>query len=427
MSGPVIELHPAQSIIFHSDARFKVVAAGRRFGKSHLAAVTLLVAAMEDVNWAGFNLNEGHEVYYIAPTFEQGKKIMWPKLKELGLHLVQSVHENTGVMTLKNGRRISVKGADRPDSLRGIGLSHVVLDEYATMKEEVWDEIIRPALMDVKGTALFIGTPKGKNHFYQTYLKGFDNEEPEYESFEFTSEDNPFLPTEELKYMKDNYSTELYRQELLAKFQSGGGKILNPNWFKISKTEPEDGFYIVTVDPAGFSQEGIGKRGKLKLLDYTAIVSCKVHRDGWYIKNIDYGRWDVRETALRIIKAAVDCGSPEVGIERGMAKNAIMPYLEDEMLRIGRSFQITDLSHGGKSKPDRIRWALQGRAENGRIVLNKGNWNEEFLDQAADFPSRLSHDDLIDALAYVDQIATPIYGSSEVMQYWQPLDEVAQF
>ena len=155
-------LHESQLEIFESPARFKVVAAGRRFGKSHLAAVELIVHALQMTNTAGYDIHD-KEVYYIAPTFEQGKKIMWPKLKEMAKYadqggVIESTVENVATLRLINGRSISIRGADRPDTLRGVGLSYVVMDEYAFMKEQVWSMIIRPALADVEGEALFIGT-----------------------------------------------------------------------------------------------------------------------------------------------------------------------------------------------------------------------------------------------------------------------------
>ena len=168
------DLHEAQLEIFNHPSRFKVVAAGRRFGKSYLAAVTLLLEALKDTSESGKEL-QNKEVYYIAPTFEQAKKIMWPLIKSLGRlekegGVIASTYENTAVATLINGRRISIKGADRPDSLRGVGISYAVLDEYAFMKPDVWELIISPALADVEGGAMFIGTPEGKNHFYDLWV-----------------------------------------------------------------------------------------------------------------------------------------------------------------------------------------------------------------------------------------------------------------
>ena len=203
-----VSLHPGQRAIHNSKAKYKVVAAGRRFGKSHLAAVELILAALQTEH-NGIPLTSQHEVYYVAPTFDQGKRIMWPKLKQLGRFaheggLIEKVHENTGVVTLINGRQISIKGTDKPDSLRGIGLSYVVLDEYADMKPNVWDEILLPALMDVGGDALFIGTPRGKNHFYEKFQEALLDTSGEWEAFSFHSKDNPTRPEKEVQRLYNN-------------------------------------------------------------------------------------------------------------------------------------------------------------------------------------------------------------------------------
>ncbi len=98
-----------------------------------------------------------------------------------------------------------------------------------------------------------------------------------------------------------------------------------------------------------------------------------------------------------------------VAIEKGALKNAVSPYLMDLMKAKQRFFRIDEVTHGNQRKTDRIIWALQGRFENGAITLNRGEWNNEFLDQIFQFPSPLTHDDLIDSLAYIDQIAKTAY------------------
>jgi hypothetical protein len=416
-------MHEAQLVIYNSPARFKVVAAGRRFGKSYLACMMLLLEGLKDshigpVTGRRFDLAL-KEVYYVAPTFEQAKKIMWPLLKELGRKVIASTIENTATCTLTNGRRISIKGADRPDSLRGIGLSYVVMDEYAFMKEEVWDKIIRPALSDVEGSALFIGTPDGKNHFYQLYNEASDIHTYqtgilEWEAFTFKSVDNPKLSPEEVDAARRKLSRENFRQEYEASFTEGSGKIFNSSWWKFVDEAPGPGSYYMACDLAGFSKEGIGKKGTLKLRDQHAIAIIKAGTWGWFVEDIRYGQWDVRETALRILEAYRDYRPAAVGIEKGSLKNAVQPYMDDEMRRLDTYFTVFELTHGNQQKPDRIRWALQGRAEKGRIYLKKdADYLRDFLDQAADFPNPLAHDDLIDAVAYIDQLASTVYYDTE--------------
>ena len=364
------------------------------------------------------------EVYYVAPTFEQGKKIMWPLLKKIGASLISQKYENTGELVLVNGRRISLKGADRPDSLRGVGLSYVVLDEYAFMKEEVWEMIILPALSRVEGGAMFIGTPDGKNHFWELYIKGLSGH-PDWKSWHFKSADNPHLPAKEIEAARERMSADRFRQEMEANFEGGAGVLLTRDMLPVVSAVPYPHDRYIAVDLAGFESAEGGR--KIKKLDEHAIAVVAVHAEGWCIEDIIHGQWDTRETALRIVKAFRDYRPIRIGIEKGMAKNAVMPYLNDEMVRFKTFFTVEEMSHGNKRKTDRIAWALQGRAEKGRLQLLKGDWNRQFIEQAEDFPSPLVHDDLIDAVAYIDQIADPWFEGQDVIDNWVPLDEVSGY
>jgi len=415
-----VQLHPAQLEIFNSTARFKVVSAGRRFGKSRLAAWILIIKALQ---------SESKDVFYIGPTFQQAKDIMWNMLKEL-LHdtdLIETTHENTATMKLVNGRRISLKGSDRPDTLRGVGLAYVVLDEYASMKVEVWEQIIRPTLSDVKGGALFIGTPAGKNHFYDLYLEAEKDED--WEAFQYTSIDNPLIDPKEVEVAKRTMSTQAFRQEFEASFVSFTGGIFKNEWIKYDENEPEEGNFVIAVDPAGF--EAVEKERGLKgsKLDETAISIVKIHGDKWWVKDILHGRWNIKETASKILQAAIENQATTVGIESGALKNAILPYLQDEMRTQGRWVVITDVTHGGKKKADRITWALQGRLEHGKITFNRNtNWNGELETQLIEFPSKGTHDDIIDSLAYIDQVSVADFMHTiEIEEEWEPYDDVAGY
>lgn len=435
-----VSLHAGQVAIYNSSARFKVVAAGRRFGKSHFAACMLGIAALQTESDRGYALTAEHGVYYIAPTFDQAKRVMWPKLREILGFKPQGgfiVRENTneGWMELVSGRRIYIKGADNPDSLRGIALSYVVMDEYADMKADVWQMIIRPALGDVEGGALFIGTPKGKNHFFQLFMNAMERPRPkelepdednpwdEWEAFHFKSLDNPFLSKKEVRAMAldmSSQSLEAVRQELEASFISGSGTHLKPEWFKIVDGLPsssEYGQWVVTVDLAGYSDKKNARR------DESVICSTFVCPEGWYVNDIQHGQWDVREVALRIVKTMSRYSGATLGIEKGVLMQAVLPYLEDYMREFGRYFTPHPCSHGNTRKLDRIVWALQGRAQRGMIHLVQGEWNGWFLDQCADLGDPLSHDDGPDALAYVDQLASTVYiDPDEFEDTWQPLD-----
>jgi len=411
-----VDLHPAQLEIFNSTARFKAVAAGRRFGKSRLAAWILLIKALQ---------SDSKDVFYIGPTFQQAKDIMWAMLKELGDELISAAHENTAVLTLINGRKIYLKGSDRPDTLRGVGLAYVVLDEYASMKPNVWEQIIRPTLADVRGGAMFIGTPAGKNHFYDIYTDALELDD--WEAFQFNSTDNPFIPEDEIEAARTSMSSMSFRQEFEASFETFTGGVFKEEWFK-KAPEPEEGSYVIAIDPAGF--ESIEKERNLKRsrLDETAIAIVKIDRDKWWVKDILHGRWNIKETAKKILTSAVKVESSTVGIETGSLRNAIMPYLEDEMRTQGQYVSIIEMRHGGKKKSERIVWALQGRMEHGQISFNEDVDWKSFVSQMVDFPNRLSHDDMLDALAYIDQVSVADFAHTiELEEEWEPEDEVAGY
>jgi len=416
--------HPAQKEIYESPARFKVVAAGRRFGKSYLAAMLMLMygSQTEHVGLSGKVYDVSMKpIYYVGPTFEQAKRIMWDLIQSLGGPMITKTHENSATITLINGRKIIIKGADDPNSLRGLGYHFVVMDEYAFMKPEVWSKIVRPALTDVEGHALFIGTPEGENHFFDLFVEARTTGLPMWQAWQFTTLDNPTLDRGEVLQAKNQLSSVEFAQEYEANFATAQGSVFNSKWWNISDVEPLEGDYYIAIDLAGFANAGSLTRKELKIRDESAIAVVKASPDGWYVKDIIHGMWDVRRTALEIMSAYRTYRPVMLGIERGMAKNAVMPYLEDEMRRLNVFYVIQELTHGNQKKADRIRWALQGRAEKGRITLNDADWTKKFVKQASDFPSSLAHDDLLDAVSYVDQMAQTIYLDPRMASFDQPI------
>jgi hypothetical protein len=280
-------------------------------------------------------------------------------------------------------------------------------------------------LADVKGSALFIGTPAGKNHFFDLYKDAQDDDD--WDSFQFMSIDNPFLPATEIEASKKNMSTMSFRQEFEASFETFSGGIFKEEWFKVDE-EPEEGNYVIAIDPAGY--EAVEKERNLKRsrLDETAIAIVKIDRDKWWVRDILHGRWNIKETAKKILYSAIKVESATVGIETGSLRNAILPYLEDEMRTEGKWVSIIELRHGGKKKNDRITWALQGRMEHGQITFNSERDWKVFTGQMMDFPNRLAHDDLLDALAYIDQVSVADFAHSiELDDDWHPLDLISGY
>lgn len=408
-----------QQEVFNDKHRFKVVAAGRRCGKSRLSAVTLLIE--------GLNCPDGSSVMYVAPTLGQARTIIWDLLHELGRPVIKSSHVNNLEITLINGRKILVRGADNPDSLRGVSLTYLVLDECAFVKQDVWEKILRAALSDKKGRALFISTPSGRNWFFDTFKLGQSEEDEEWKAWHFTTQDNETIDPKEIEAAKRTLSSFAFKQEYLSSFDTAGADVFKEEWFKTAP-EPQYGQYVVAIDLAGFEEVGKNAGASKKRLDESAIAIVKIEDNGnWWVHKILHGRWDIRETAVNILKTIRDYEPISVGIERGALKNAVLPYLNDLMRKNNIYAHIQDLTHGNKKKVDRIVWSLQGRMEHGRISFNEEEDWEEFRDQIVMFPTSGVHDDLVDALSYVDQLALTNYQQDYEEDEYIVLDKIAGY
>lgn len=222
MSGELqlLKLHSAQAQVARSPVRFRVVCAGRRWGKTRGSAVELLKAAMKKSKAL---------VWYVAPSYTMARDIMWDQLIDLvPKRLIRKKNETKLSIKLINGSVINLKGADKPDSLRGRGLDFCVLDEYQDFKPGSWEKVIYPTLTDKRGRALVIGTPKSYNHFYDLYMKGQDPTKPDWASWQFTTSTSPFIAKAEIDAARENLDEKTFRQEFEASFETMSGRVYYP-------------------------------------------------------------------------------------------------------------------------------------------------------------------------------------------------------
>ena len=211
-----MQLTKPQSEIFCSPSRFRAVVAGRRFGKTFLSTGEILRAAI-----GGSNRN----CWYVAPTYGAAKEIAWDMLiQTIPEEYIQKTNETALTIKLINGSVISLKGAEKPNNLRGRALDFVVLDEFADMRPEAWNEVLRPSLSDRQGHALFIGTPKGRNHFYDLWASGLDGAEG-WHSFQYTTLDGGNVPEEEIEQARSDLDERTFNQEYCAEFVTYSGLI----------------------------------------------------------------------------------------------------------------------------------------------------------------------------------------------------------
>jgi len=415
-----IKLLPWQTEVWNDTSRFKVIAAGRRTGKSRMAAWALIVEALQ--------ADKGH-VWYIAPTQQQARDIMWSQLLELAHPVIAGSHVNNMQIKLVNGSTISLKGADRPETMRGVALKFIVLDEYADIKPQVFEQILRPALADLKGKAIFIGTPKGRNHFYDLYKLGQTGKEKDWKAWHFTSLDNPLLDPEEIEVSKASMSSFAFRQEFLASFEAPQSEIFKEDWIVVKDKdfEPSAGEYYMAVDLAGFEAVAANAGNKKKHLDNTAIAIVKTHDNKWWVDKIDYGRWDIKEICERILRHAKNYDIKIIGIERGSLKRAVMPYLSEMMLKKGIYPRIEEVNQGNKSKVDKVVGALQGRFEHKTITLREDEWNKDFIDELLNFPTTGVHDDMVDSLSLIAHIAVNSFELEIEEDDFEPMDIISGY
>jgi hypothetical protein len=212
-------LHPKQLVVFRHRARFKVVVAGRRWGKTQLARTFLIRYAAV----------KRRLIWYVAPSYRMAKQIMWPELIDsIPAEWIEKVNETTLTILLKNKTRIELKGADNPDSLRGVGVHYLVMDEVQDIDPEAWKKVLRPTLASTGGHALFIGTPKAYNFLHELYLLGQDAMNQalgRWMSWQFPTITSPFIPKEEIEAAKRDMDEKSFNQEFLASFETMSGRV----------------------------------------------------------------------------------------------------------------------------------------------------------------------------------------------------------
>ena len=187
---------------------------------------------------------KGLLIAYIALTYQQARDIAWAMLKSIGNPSIKTINESRLEVIIKTQdggtSTISLRGWESIETMRGMKVDFFILDEVSSYRNfwENWQEVLRPTLTDTKGSALFISTPKGYNHFYE--LAQLELTDKDYKSFHFTSYDNPYLPVEELDKAKSEMTEDRFAQEYMADFRKTEGlvyKEFNRDFHLVDKCE----------------------------------------------------------------------------------------------------------------------------------------------------------------------------------------------
>lgn len=218
----ILFLHKRQMEVYQAKYRFRVVVAGRRWGKTQLSKISIIKYARV----------AGRLIWYVAPSYRMAKQIMWPELiAAIPRRWVAKINETTMSIRLVNGTRIELKGADNPDSLRGVGVHFLVMDEVQDIDPEAWTKVLRPTLASTGGHALFIGTPKAYNFLYDLYMMGQKEENVlsgTWMSWQFPTITSPFIPPEEIEAARNDMDEKSFNQEFNASFETMSGRVYHP-------------------------------------------------------------------------------------------------------------------------------------------------------------------------------------------------------
>jgi len=268
---------PLQQELHNDPARFKVLVWHRRAGKTVWAineAILKAIAAMSDGK-------PRPRVGYIAPLLKQARTVAWDYAKEFTAQL-PGFRPNEGNLHIDflDGCRLNLYGSDNPDAARGIYLDYVVMDEYAQMAPNMWTEIIRPALSDRQGGAAFIGTPKGKNAFYDLYMRAQNDESGLWQSYLYTASETQYVDEGELQAARNDMTDEEYLQEYECSFDAAiKGAYYAKQMENLTK---EKQITSVPYDPV----LSVNTAWDLGLDDMTAIIFYQIA--GKEIRIIDY-------------------------------------------------------------------------------------------------------------------------------------------
>lgn len=374
-------LHPGQIELEASTARYQVVVAGRRWGKTLWGVVRCYKYALR-----------GKRIWWVAPTYSMGRE-GWRWATAMAWQIPGAdVRQSDRAIVLPGGGMIEFKTADAPDRLRGAGLDGVMLDEFAYIREEVWTHSIRPALADRRGWASFISTPKGKaNWAYDLFRSARRKQEGGQSWAVFTkpTADNPFIAPEELEEAREDLGDLLFAQEFGAEFVAEQGDYFRRDMFEIVTAAPAEAKRMRYWDMAATAEE----RGADP--DWTVGVRLAVTPKGIiFVEDVVRFRKNPADTERHIAAIASQDGRRlPVRMEEepgSSGKTAISHYRR--MVLGGYDF---DGVRSTGDKKMRAR-ALSGQAGAGNVKVVEGSWNEVWLREMEAFPLG-RHDDQVDA------------------------------
>lgn len=370
---------PSQLNVHRSKSRYKVIAAGRRGGKTRCASVEILLCALD----GGQKL-----CWWISPTYTQsmiGYKtvldILEPVRKAFLIKSLTSPYPSIEITHADGTGQIEFRTAKIPDNLRGEGLDLVVIDEAGCIPKNVWQEVLRPALVDRNGRAVIMGTPKGKHDNILAHC--FFNEEGD--KFHWTTADNPHIPREEIEKLRNELPEIVFKQEIEAEFVDAGNVLFAIDNLQYYTTKPRFELVSMGVDLAISQSE---------TADYFAVVVLGLYNNNFYVIDIYKNRLSFIDQQKYIKQLYLQHGGQIVVIEATQYQEALVQELRRTSTLPIKAVKPT------KDKVSRA-YPVISVTEHSKLYLpaNAPSIKQMLIEEMIDFPTG-KHDDVIDALVY---------------------------
>tara|TARA_B100000029_G_C17604122_1_gene966816 strand:+ start:1448 stop:2710 length:1263 start_codon:yes stop_codon:yes gene_type:complete len=396
-------LHEAQEEVANSEARWKILCAGRRFGKTRLGVQMCLQVALA-----------GGRAWWVAPTFSIAR-VGWRDIAASAKSFPREIEPKVSLanmqIDLHSGGSIAVRSADNPQRLRGEGLDFLVMDEAAFVKPEVWQEVLRPTLTERKGSALFISTPMGRDNWFFDLWETAEEAE-NWERFRFATVDNPMIDPEEVEAAKGEVGSIVFAQEYLAEFVDAGQGMLKPEWINyFNIVEERQGpsnvypYNTSVVDKAMVNgtehyMKDLKKFAIVDLAtttnkdsDFTVITSFAITPDNkLLVFDMERAKLEGPDIIPAIKRVFEKNRLQYVGIERQGFQTSIIQMAQRSGIRV-RELKVD------KDKVTRAL-PLSARMESGDVFfLADSYWLPEVERELMTFPVG-AHDDIVDTLSY---------------------------
>ncbi len=385
-------LHPTQQIVHDCPARFRILRAGRRWGKTRLGILEAVESGMG-----------GGRAWWVGPTYKVGEE-GWQPLRQMARHWVGvKVREVDKTIEFPNGGLVQIRSATDPtESLIGAGLDFVVLDEAAKLPKAAWYEALRPALADRLGRALFISTPEGHNWFWELHEESV-HRGPDWARFHFPSSANPYLPASEIEDMARDMPAISYQQEILAEFVSLKGSRYDWGWARFY-TVRDGAVWKYGRNDEGWEGTPVRLDSTVKFCtvdlatsmrtsaDWTVIVSCAVQGPDLFVLNLVRRRMEGPDIVPAIVEQVAKHRLAVAHIESAGFQLSVV----QEARRKG--LPVMEL----KANKDKVARSLtlEARMQGGNVWLPKeAEWVDGLRRELLAFPFG-QYDDQVDALAY---------------------------